>query len=441
MAFKDTYRLEKVYYENIWTLLNMLKNIDKNNVDMGTVKELLDNAIADNESIIIIYKNLGELYAELQNQHMELGKELEKLKDSLEEFKDEINDKIDENHNYLMGLIKDLEQRVDALEQAVDSLEERMDQAETDIDNLETRMDTAEGDIDNLETAVDGLEDNLTALEGRVTTNEGDIDDLEQNKQDKLTAGSGIAIDPDTNEISNTAQGKIYTAGSGIAIDPVTNEITNTAQGKIYTAGSGIAIDPDTNEISATGGIYFPGKNIVKQYQGRTLQGVTVTISAHGGIVGISNLTYLFSVSGTIFSSSVLIAGKTVQVSIGGSPSGFTKTGVPNSIGIITMNGTILTPISPQKHSYNLGVMRVGYQSRSTGNVQITNCSGSWEGVGGTFDIGNLYGLNMDFNFTMKGTISKDDYATGASFTAEEAIAIIEGYFANNLKGTVVFMD
>lgn len=44
-----------------------------------------------------------------------------------------------------------------------------------------------------------------------------DVTSLNNNKQDKLTAGSGITIDPDTNEISS--DGVTYTAGTNINID------------------------------------------------------------------------------------------------------------------------------------------------------------------------------------------------------------------------------
>lgn len=52
-----------------------------------------------------------------------------------------------------------------------------------------------------------------------------ELDNLKTNKQDKLTAGSGITIDPETNEISS--DGVTYTAGTGINIDE-NNEISCT---------------------------------------------------------------------------------------------------------------------------------------------------------------------------------------------------------------------
>ena len=86
MAFKDTYRLEKVYYENMWTLLRTLKALKENHSadEITKVNEILDDAIACNESIIIIYKNLGELYAEVSQKYSDLLADMEAIRNDLE---------------------------------------------------------------------------------------------------------------------------------------------------------------------------------------------------------------------------------------------------------------------------------------------------------------------------------------------------------------------
>ena len=265
MAFKDTYRLEKVYYENMWTLLKSLKALKENPSadEITKVNEILDDTIACNESIIIIYKNLGELYAEVAEKFADLLADLKAIRDDLEMWKNEINEKIDEVNNYLMGLIRDLDDRVTSLEGRVSDLEDRMDTAEDDIDALEGRMDTAEGDIDALEGRMDTAEGDIDALEGRMDTAEDDIDDLqgdvsdlEQNKQDKLTPGFGIEIDSN-NEISvdtTDVQEKLI-AGQNITLtpdstDPTKTVIDATGGGSSYTAGPGIVIDSN-NIINA----------------------------------------------------------------------------------------------------------------------------------------------------------------------------------------------
>lgn len=310
MTFKEGYRLEKVYFENIYTLLNMLKSVDKNNVDMNTVKELLDNAIADNESIILIYKNLGELYSEVADNYSKLLADLEALKENLESWKDEINEKIDDLNNYIMSLIRDIEQILDSLEQrmsdaedAIDSLEDRMDTAEADIDALEGRMDTAEDDIDALEGRMDTAEDDIDSLEGRMDTAEDDIDDLETNKQDKLTAGNGITIDSN-NEISvdtSVVQPKL-TEGFGVDIDS-NNEIsvdTNDVQEKLI-AGQNITLTPDTTDptktvIDAQGGeSYTAGEAIT--IENNAISAREVGIFEDFGTAFIASQNYTFALN------------------------------------------------------------------------------------------------------------------------------------------------
>ena len=306
MAFKDTYRLEKVYYENMWTLLRSLKALKENpsSDEITKVNEMLDDAIACNESIIIIYKNLGELYAEVAEKFVDLLTDLKALRDDLEMWKNEINEKIDDVNNYLMGHIRDLDDRVTSLEGRVSDLEDRMTTAENDIDALEGRMDTAEGDIDALEGRMDTAEGDIDALEGRMDTAEGDIDalegrmdtaegdidalegrmdtaeddidglqddvsDLEQNKQDKLTAGFGIEIDAN-NEISvdtNDVQEKLI-AGQNITLTPDATDPTKTvidASGSALTAGQGIKITNDVieNNLLSIGPTVFNTKEIL----------------------------------------------------------------------------------------------------------------------------------------------------------------------------------
>lgn len=382
MTFKEGYRLEKVYFENIYTLLNMLKSVDKNNVDMNTVKELLDNAIADNESIILIYKNLGELYSEVADNYSKLLADLEALKENLESWKDEINEKIDDLNNYIMSLIRDIEQRLDAIEEDLrtmnrnifldlnyDSTEQAYyltdkngngvdfealsemeefphnviirceDNGNTiylrardfsdsfadfyaiglfDSDNTVKEWNLSITDQNVLILTDDTLNNPLytfgtglsldsnnelsvdfDVVQGKLTEGTGiDIDsnnvisvdttviqekltegfgiDIDSNNeisvdttviQEKLTAGNniditnnvisatdttyseGTGIDIDSNNVisadTSVLQEKL-TAGSGIAIDPVTNEISNTAQGATYSAGVGIDI---TNNV------------------------------------------------------------------------------------------------------------------------------------------------------------------------------------------------
>ena len=75
-------------------------------------------------------------------------------------------------------------------------------------------------------TTVDALANRVTTAEETITTHGNDIADLKTNKQNKLTAGTGIAIDTATNTISTT----------GIA----TSEELTALEGKVTTNTSDI---------------------------------------------------------------------------------------------------------------------------------------------------------------------------------------------------------
>lgn len=153
MTFKETYRLEKRYYQNIYTLLQMLKSLKENATasELEKVDELLTNAIADNESIILIYKNLGELYSEVALRFSELKKELDGIKEDLENWKDEINEKIDDVNNTLMVYIRELEGRISVLEEKVKELEYKTGNGIGNLENFEVIFDTSDlvGNVTN----------------------------------------------------------------------------------------------------------------------------------------------------------------------------------------------------------------------------------------------------------------------------------------------------
>lgn len=87
---------------------------------------------------------------------------------------------------------------------------------EVDVDNqtiqvvdgkLHANLDELGNEVNTLSGEVAGLSGDVTTLSGKVTAVEGKTTDLESalaNKQDKLTAGEGIAIDQSTNTISST---------------------------------------------------------------------------------------------------------------------------------------------------------------------------------------------------------------------------------------------
>lgn len=226
MDFKNSYRVEAVYFQKLKSDIDIAKSY----IAAGATDEaraVLENLVDVDGAVLLLYRNIGECWAELANAIEKTKKELDALRDQQEQYHDELNEKIDEINNYIIRLIN--------------ALDERLTAAEADIDDLQERMLAAESDIDD--------------LQDRMTQAESDIDDLESNKQDKLTAGFGIEIDAN-NEISvdtDDVQEKLI-AGQNITLTPDSTDPTKTvidAAGESYTAGHGINID-SSDVISAT---------------------------------------------------------------------------------------------------------------------------------------------------------------------------------------------
>lgn len=226
MDFKNSYRVEAVYFQKLKSDIDIAKSY----IAAGATDEaraVLENIVDVDGAVLLLYRNIGECWAELANAIEKTKKELDALRDQQEQYHDELNEKIDEINNYIIRLINALDERLTAAEADIDGLQERMLAAESDIDDLQDRMTQAESDID----------------------------DLEANKQDKLTAGFGIEIDAN-NEISvdtDDVQEKLI-AGQNITLTPDSTDPTKTvidAAGGSYTPGHGISID-SSDVISAT---------------------------------------------------------------------------------------------------------------------------------------------------------------------------------------------
>lgn len=102
------------------------------------------------------------------------------------------------------------------------------------------------GDTSELEQAIENLEQNLGTVEQNLGNVEDDVADLKSNKQDKLKAGSGITINPETNEISS--DGATYTAGTNINIDSdnkisCTVDTSDFVKKKVYGSAQVSTID------------------------------------------------------------------------------------------------------------------------------------------------------------------------------------------------------
>ena len=113
--FKDSYRLERVYFEKLKSMISILKSFLENETDEKT-RAILSNEIDDNGAILLLYRNLGEAWAELADLIQKLRNDLNDLDEKEEAYHDELNERIDEANNYLMALIRALEARMDAVE-------------------------------------------------------------------------------------------------------------------------------------------------------------------------------------------------------------------------------------------------------------------------------------------------------------------------------------
>lgn len=113
--FKDSYRLERVYFEKLKSMIGILKSFLDNETDEKT-RAILSNEIDDNGAILLLYRNLGEAWAELADLIQKLRNDLTDLDEKEEAYHDELNERIDEVNNYLMALIRALEARMDAVE-------------------------------------------------------------------------------------------------------------------------------------------------------------------------------------------------------------------------------------------------------------------------------------------------------------------------------------
>lgn len=115
MAFTNNFRIERVYFERLKTLIEVLKSY-KDNVAEEPARTIIENSIDVDGAVLLLYRNLGEAWAELADLIQKTQKLLQDLDDKTEAYHDELNERIDEVNNYLMALIRALEARVDAIE-------------------------------------------------------------------------------------------------------------------------------------------------------------------------------------------------------------------------------------------------------------------------------------------------------------------------------------
>ena len=278
MDFKNSYRVEAVYFNKLKSDIDIAKSY----IAAGATDEaraVLENLVDVDGAVLLLYRNIGECWAELANAIEKTKKELDALRDQMEAYHDELNEKIDEINNYIIRLINALDDRLTAAEADIDDLQDRMTQAESDIDDLEANKQdklTAgfgiEIDANNeISVDTDDVQEKLTAGFGIEIDANNEISVDTNDVQEKLIAGQNITLTPDATDPTKTvieAAGESYTAGFGIDID-ANNEIsvdTNDVQEKLI-AGQNITLTPDTTDptktvIDAAGETYTKGSGI-----------------------------------------------------------------------------------------------------------------------------------------------------------------------------------
>jgi len=112
MAFRDNFKLEEKYYNNLKTLIVPLNDIRKKEKDRDT-KEVLDTLIHCVGAILQIFRHLGEEYNVLSSFIQKNADQLKELEAKGDAYHDELNEKIDEVNNYLLSLIRELEVKIE----------------------------------------------------------------------------------------------------------------------------------------------------------------------------------------------------------------------------------------------------------------------------------------------------------------------------------------
>lgn len=101
MPFTESYRLEKIYYENVVADLEKLRRLRTEPNNEKIIREIIESVISDNQILILIFKNLGELYAETQNYYNDAITRIEALNAKLESYEASTDEKITALYDYI----------------------------------------------------------------------------------------------------------------------------------------------------------------------------------------------------------------------------------------------------------------------------------------------------------------------------------------------------
>lgn len=109
MKFTESFRMEKAYFQKLKNDIDIARSyIEAGAVDQA--RAVLESIVDVDGAVLLLYRNLGELWADLQARIEDLKKALQDLDGKTDKYHDELNEKIDEVNNYLMALIRELQE-------------------------------------------------------------------------------------------------------------------------------------------------------------------------------------------------------------------------------------------------------------------------------------------------------------------------------------------
>lgn len=113
MAFKDSLRLEQIYFQKLKDTIQTLKVLNEGE---NTEKEqdIIEGLVEACAAILLLYRNLGEEWNELTALIQKTMHDLVDLKEQSDAYHDELNEKIDEVNNYLNAAITVIEAEINA---------------------------------------------------------------------------------------------------------------------------------------------------------------------------------------------------------------------------------------------------------------------------------------------------------------------------------------
>lgn len=118
MAFKDNFRIEKIYFQRVKDAAETLASW-KQNPALYDRAELLGFIKSACDALLMCYRLTGEVWNDTISQIEKTVAELDALKKTAEEYHDELNEKIDGVNNFLNNAIKDLEVRLENVEEVL----------------------------------------------------------------------------------------------------------------------------------------------------------------------------------------------------------------------------------------------------------------------------------------------------------------------------------